>query len=112
SSSQTDGPMKAARTFIEGLAGEGNASRTASVSCDLYGSLALTGKGHGSDTAVILGLLGETPEGVDVDAVPGLLASVRETGRMRLGAGGPEIDFVPARDVDFRRKESLPGHPN
>ncbi|MFW5416662.1 L-serine ammonia-lyase [Nocardiopsis sp. CNT-189] len=112
SSSHTVGPMKAALTFVEGLTAEGKAPLTASVRCDLYGSLALTGKGHGSDTAVILGLLGETPEGVDVDAVPELLASVRETGRMRLGAGGPEIAFDPAHDVDFRRKESLPGHPN
>ena len=49
----------------------------------LFGSLGATGRGHGSDKAVILGLLGETPEGVDVEAIPGLLAAVRQSGRLR-----------------------------
>ncbi|TQN30563.1 L-serine dehydratase [Haloactinospora alba] len=111
SSSHTVGPMRAARTFVSRLAQEGLQQRTARVRAQLYGSLALTGKGHGSDTAIILGLLGETPEGVDVDAVPDLLAAVRDTGRLRLG-GGREVAFDPAEDIEFRRKEQLPGHPN
>ncbi|MEE2043444.1 L-serine ammonia-lyase [Nocardiopsis tropica] len=62
SSSHTVGPMKAARTFATGLREAGTADRTARVRAELYGSLALTGKGHGSDTAVVLGLMGHTPE--------------------------------------------------
>ncbi|CAM4163193.1 L-serine ammonia-lyase [Nocardiopsis rhodophaea] len=111
SSSHTVGPMKAARTFVTGLADTGLLDRVATVRAELYGSLALTGKGHGSDTAVILGLLGETPEDVDVDAVPELLSRVRTTRLLALG-GHREITFDPAVHVDFRRKESLPGHPN
>ncbi|MBB6173155.1 L-serine dehydratase [Nocardiopsis mwathae] len=111
SSSHTVGPMKAARTFVTGLADGGLLEDVATVRAELYGSLALTGKGHGSDTAVILGLLGETPEDVDVDAVPRLLEEVRTTERLSLG-GDREITFTPAEHVDFRRKESLPGHPN
>jgi L-serine dehydratase len=111
SSSHTVGPMRAARTFARGLADDGLLPRTARVRADLYGSLALTGKGHGSDRAVVLGLLGATPEGVDVDAVPGLLEEVRSSGRLDLG-GGHTVAFDPAVDVDLRRRESLPGHPN
>ncbi|GLU47642.1 L-serine ammonia-lyase [Nocardiopsis ansamitocini] len=111
SSSHTVGPMKAARTFTAGLRAEGLLERVVRVRAELYGSLALTGKGHGSDTAVILGLLGETPEGVDVDAVPRLLAEVTRRDGLALD-GTHEIGFSPKTDVDFRRKESLPGHPN
>ncbi len=111
SSSHTVGPMKAARTFVSGLRDTGLLTRVASVRAELYGSLALTGKGHGSDTAVILGLLGEAPEDVDVDSVPHLLGQVRDGGRLALG-GEREIGFDPAEQVEFRRRESLPGHPN
>ena len=113
SSSHTVGPMKAARTFTGRLREEGLLAATAHVRAELYGSLALTGKGHGSDTAVILGLMGHTPEHVDVDAVPGLVRSVREERTLELGGPeGPKVAFDPAVDVDFRRKESLPDHPN
>ncbi|MBB6120750.1 L-serine ammonia-lyase [Nocardiopsis algeriensis] len=113
SSSHTVGPMKAARTFAAGLREEGRIGAAARVRAELYGSLALTGKGHGSDRAVILGLMGHTPEHVDVDAVPALVDRVREERRLRLGGPeGPWVAFDPAEDVDFRRKESLPGHPN
>ncbi|WP_159943017.1 MULTISPECIES: L-serine ammonia-lyase [unclassified Nocardiopsis] len=111
SSSHTVGPMKAARTFVTGLGDR--LGRTARVRAELYGSLALTGKGHGSDTAVVLGLMGHTPEHVDVDAVPALLARVHEERTLSLGGpSGPTVAFDPAVDVDFRRKESLPDHPN
>src|SRR5690625_5282849 len=104
SSSHTVGPMRAARTFTVGLVEEDRAARTMHVRAELYGSLALTGKGHGSDTAVILGLLGHTPESVDVDAVPSLVAGVSAKRTLHLnGPGGPEVNFDPAVDVDFRR---------
>ncbi|MFL1377824.1 MULTISPECIES: L-serine ammonia-lyase [unclassified Nocardiopsis] len=113
SSSHTVGPMKAARTFVTRLRENGLLDEVAHVRAELYGSLALTGKGHGSDTAVVLGLLGHTPEGVDVDTVPALVDRVRTERSMALGGpDGPVVDFDPAVDVDFRRKESLPDHPN
>ena len=113
SSSHTVGPMRAARTFAAALAGSEQADRVRHVRAELYGSLAQTGKGHGSDTAVVLGLMGHTPEHVDVDAVPDLVERVREERRVCLGGPqGPEAGFDPAVDVDFRRKESLPDHPN
>ncbi|PSK92268.1 L-serine dehydratase [Murinocardiopsis flavida] len=111
SSSHTVGPMRAARTFVDGLRDSGVLPAVAGVRAELYGSLALTGKGHGSDTAVILGLLGETPEGVDIDSVPQLLGAVSDGLLLRLG-GEHDIRFDPAEHVDFRRKEHLPGHPN
>ena len=113
SSSHTVGPMRAARTFAAALAESEQAGRVRHVRAELYGSLAQTGKGHGSDTAVVLGLMGHTPEQVDVDTVPALVARAREERRVHLGGPqGPEAGFDPAVDVDFRRKESLPDHPN
>ena len=106
SSSHTVGPMRAARRFALGL-GEG----VSAVRCDLYGSLAATGKGHGTGDAIILGLLGEVPESVDVDAVPALLGRVGKERRLALPEGGA-IEFDPARDLDFHRLEPLPLHPN
>jgi len=113
SSSHTVGPMKAARTFVAGLREAGLDDGTARVRAELYGSLALTGKGHGSDTAVVLGLMGHTPEHVDVDAVPALVQGVRDEQALYLGGpDGPRVAFDPAVDVDFRRRENLPDHPN
>ncbi len=111
SSSHTVGPMKAARTFVLGLRDARLLPDVAGVRAELYGSLALTGKGHGSDTAVILGLLGELPEEVDVDTVPGVVQRVRDSGLLAL-AGEREVSFDPAEHIDFRRREYLPGHPN
>ncbi|MFZ5543998.1 MAG: serine dehydratase beta chain, partial [Pseudomonadota bacterium] len=73
SSSHTVGPMRAARMFALRLQHEGLLDRAARVQCQLYGSLGATGKGHGSDKAVLLGLMGHEPDAVDVDAVPLLL---------------------------------------
>jgi L-serine dehydratase len=111
SSSHTVGPMTAARMFATGLREDGVLPRVASVHVVLYGSLGLTGKGHGSDKAVLLGLEGETPAGVDVDAIPARLAAIRESGTVRL-LGQHEIRFDPAADLEFERKRSLPHHPN
>jgi len=111
SSSHTVGPMRAALRFTERLAEAGALSRTARVEAHLYGSLALTGKGHGSDKAVLLGLEGETPEAVDVDAVPARIERIRATGVLHL-RGGPEIAFTERDDLLFHRTESLPAHPS
>ncbi|MER6831764.1 L-serine ammonia-lyase [Streptosporangium sp. NPDC000563] len=111
SSSHTGGPMAAAHKFARGLHQDGLLEKTARVRAVLYGSLGLTGKGHGSDKAVLLGLSGEKPELVDVDAVEGRLAAMRESGTISL-YGSREIPFVIGEDLVFERKISLPGHPN
>src|SRR5918992_2244122 len=111
SSSHTGGPMAAAHRFARGLAADGLLPATASVQVILYGSLGLTGKGHGSDKAVILGLEGDKPELVDVDAVPARLAAVAERGAIRL-LGEHEVPFVVGEHLIFERKRSLPEHPN
>ena len=111
SSSHTVGPMTAACRFARGLAADGLLPRVASVHVVLYGSLGLTGKGHGSDKAVLLGLEGEQPSLVDVDSIPARLADIRERRRVRL-LGKHEIAFDPGADLEFERKRSLPAHPN
>jgi L-serine dehydratase len=111
SSSHTGGPMAAAHRFVRGLRTDGLLTQTASVHVILYGSLGLTGKGHGSDKAVILGLEGEKPELVDVDAVPARIAAVAERGTVRL-FGEHEVPFVVGEHLVFERKQTLPGHPN
>ncbi|GAA3414289.1 L-serine ammonia-lyase [Streptosporangium vulgare] len=111
SSSHTGGPMAAAHKFARGLHQDGLLEKTARVSAILYGSLGLTGKGHGSDKAVLLGLSGEKPELVDVDTVDERLAAMRESGTLSL-YGSREIPFVIGEDLVFERKVSLPGHPN
>ncbi|MFO1265708.1 MAG: L-serine ammonia-lyase [Rubrivivax sp.] len=111
SSSHTVGPMRAARLFALRLAHEGLLERTARVSVTLYGSLGATGKGHGSDKAVLLGLAGHEPDTVDVEAVPALLAAMRASGRIAL-LGRREIAFDEKRDLVFNRRETLPLHAN
>ncbi len=111
SSSHTVGPMRAAVLFGERLRDEGRLSQVARVRCELYGSLGATGRGHGSDTAVLLGLTGERPEECDPRLVQGRLTQIRTEGRLLL-LGEHEIDFDEAQDVVLNRTTSLPLHPN
>ncbi len=111
SSSHTVGPMRAACRFVRKLESDGLATRVVRLRCDLYGSLAATGKGHGTDRAVIVGFLGGEPETVDVDAMPGMVAGVRESGRLR-APWGTEVTFSEKRDLEFKRLKPLPLHPN
>jgi len=111
SSSHTVGPMRAARRFLDGLAADGATGGVAQVTVELFGSLGLTGKGHGSDVAVLLGLEGERPESVDVDAVPTRVATLRAEKRLRLD-GAHLIAFDPATQLVFHRRKVLPGHSN
>ncbi|HPA18549.1 MAG TPA: L-serine ammonia-lyase [Verrucomicrobiae bacterium] len=108
SSSHTVGPMRAARRFSEQLAG---VTALARIEAHLYGSLALAGKGHGTDRAVLLGLAGELPESVDIDAVPARIERIRATQRLHL-PDGREIAFDERHDLSFHRTGSLPAHPN
>jgi L-serine dehydratase len=110
SSSHTVGPMRAARMFALRLAHDGVAERTARVKAELYGSLGATGKGHGSDKAVLLGLAGHEPDRIDVEAVPALLQAMRSAQRITL-AEGPTLAFDERNDLIFHR-EALPFHAN
>ena len=109
SSSHTVGPMLAAARFTEEAHALGR--RVDRVRVDLFGSLALTGRGHATDTAVLLGLTGAKPDAVDPDEATELARRVRAAGRLPL-ADGHIIPFDPARDIVFRMGESLPDHPN
>ena len=111
SSSHTMGPMTAACRFVEGLRADGLLERTGRVEVDLYGSLALTGKGHATDRAILLGLSGERPDRIDPDAADRTIAMIRETGRLSL-AGSHAIDFDEAADLRFLQRERLPHHSN
>ncbi|MCX7659173.1 MAG: L-serine ammonia-lyase [Caldimonas manganoxidans] len=111
SSSHTVGPMRAARMFIERLRHEGRLDAVARVRCELYGSLGATGKGHGSDKAVLLGLAGHEPDTVDVDQVPSMLAAIRLERKLVLGGTHP-ITLDEAEDLVFLRRQSLPFHAN
>jgi L-serine dehydratase len=110
SSSHTVGPMRAARLFGLRLAHEGLLAEVARVQVLLYGSLGATGKGHGSDKAVLLGLAGHEPDTVDVEAIPGLLDGIR-AGELNL-VGQRAVAFDEAKDLVFKRRESLPFHAN
>ncbi|MEK8033295.1 L-serine ammonia-lyase [Ideonella sp. DXS29W] len=111
SSSHTVGPMRAARLFGLRLRSEGLLAQTARVRCWLYGSLGATGKGHGTDKAVLLGLAGHEPDTVDVDAVPTILDKIRGARRIAL-LGEHEVAFDEGEDLVFRRRETLPFHAN
>jgi len=111
SSSHTVGPMTAARMFALALRDDGRLEDVHRLQVILYGSLGLTGKGHGSDKAVLLGLEGELPATVDVDAIPRRLAAIAASGTIRL-LGEHEIPFALAGDLEFNRKKSLAEHPN
>ena len=111
SSSHTMGPMTAACTFVERLEADGLLDRVARIQVDLYGSLALTGKGHATDRAILLGLSGDRPDRIDPDAAEALVARIRETGRLAV-AGQSEIAFDEGRDLRFLQRERLPHHSN
>jgi L-serine dehydratase len=111
SSSHTVGPMRAAAAFVRTLAASGQARAGVRVRCTLYGSLAWTGKGHGTDKAVILGLVGQEPATVDPDEADLIVAGVGRTRMLPLG-GASTIYFDPETDIAFDLKTKPPGHPN
>ncbi|MFB9926461.1 L-serine ammonia-lyase [Amycolatopsis halotolerans] len=111
SSSHTVGPMRAAKTFVDGLVEDGVLETVARVQAELFGSLGATGFGHGSDKAVLLGLSGELPEAIDTDTVPAKVAAIRESGRLAVG-GTHSVVFTEDTDLTMHRRKSLPAHPN
>jgi len=110
SSSHTVGPMRAAALFANALKDGGQLAAVRRIRCELYGSLGATGKGHGSDKAVILGLEGEQPDLIDPGAIAPRLEQIRGEQSLRL-AGSHAIAFQEREDLLFKRK-ALPFHAN
>ncbi|HEX9172564.1 MAG TPA: serine dehydratase beta chain, partial [Telluria sp.] len=107
SSSHTVGPMRAARQFAQELEAGGHLARLAGVTIDLYGSLALTGKGHGTDRAMLLGLMGEQPETVNVDRIDACIAEIRTRGEIML-LGRHRLPFSEAQHLLLHKMRTLP----
>jgi L-serine dehydratase len=110
SSSHTVGPMRAAALFVQGLREQGLLERVRRVEVQLYGSLSATGIGHGSDNAVIMGLMGEWPDAIDPSQIGLRIATLRETDTLLLD-GRLSVPFLWARDMRLI-DENLPFHPN
>lgn len=111
SSSHTLGPWRAAQRFIKTLSDKNLLQQVQSVRVLLYGSLAKTGKGHGTDIAIQLGLCGEDPVTFDVNAIESRIADIASMKELLLG-GLHEVQFDPREDIEFLFSESLPFHPN
>src|SRR5437660_23833 len=111
SSSHTMGPWRAAQQFLAVARDRGEFDRIASIRVDLFGSLAKTGKGHGTDIAVLMGLTGEDPVTCDPSQIHPRVAAIRSARKLALG-GGREVPFDPVADLVFHRAEALPFHPN
>ncbi len=108
SSSHTVGPMRAARLFANLTAEKSDLNR---IVVELYGSLGHTGKGHGSDIAVLLGLQGEKPDEVDTDSIESKIKKINESETLIL-AGKKPVNFKLSSDLIFHRRKTLPGHAN
>lgn len=111
SSSHTVGPMKAAAAFVAQLQSNGLLHETQRLAVEVYGSLALTGEGHATFEAILLGLEGEQPDSVDLDSIPARLAAINNQAILPLSTDY-SIEFIVARDIVIRYAESLPKHPN
>ena len=111
SSSHTIGPMRAARAFVQGLIAKKIVAQTAKITVSLYGSLALTGKGHGSDKAILLGLAGYTPEGIPTREIEDIVSNIRKEQRIVLFKTH-SVSFDESRDMAFYYAKVLPRHAN
>jgi L-serine dehydratase len=111
SSSHTLGPWRAAQQFVQSLKEKGKLQEVSEIKVLLYGSLAKTGKGHGTDVAVQLGLSGEDPVSFAVEQIPSRINDISAMKKLILG-GLHEVEFDPREDIDFLITESLPFHPN
>ncbi|MGQ4584307.1 L-serine ammonia-lyase [Lysobacter sp. F60174L2] len=112
SSSHTVGPMRAAARFIERwLIDNGDLERTTRLRAEVFGSLALTGRGHGTDKAVLMGLEGHWPNLIDPDIIPEALERIRSSKRIKL-FGRHEIGFDEKHDLIMNKRQKLPFHTN
>ena len=103
SSSHTVGPMKAGKEFIDDLRAMGKLRDITKITVDVYGSLSLTGKGHHTDIAIIMGLAGNSPEHVDIDSIPGFIARVEETERLPVGMHCHTVEFPREGGMNFHK---------
>ncbi|MBP6120950.1 MULTISPECIES: L-serine ammonia-lyase [Providencia] len=111
SSSHTVGPMKAGKQFVDDLIKQNQLKATTRVAVDVYGSLSLTGKGHATDMAIIMGLAGNLPDTIDIDAIPAFMRNVEQTGKLQLAQGQHEVDFPAEGGMNFH-STNLPLHEN
>ncbi|MCW7551885.1 L-serine ammonia-lyase [Endozoicomonas gorgoniicola] len=111
SSSHTVGPMVAANRFLGELSDKQLLNQVDSIKIDLFGALAMTGSGHATDTAILLGLLGEQPDRLDPDKAPELLRTIKDSGQIHL-AGQHPVAFRQEQHLQFHFGQSLPAHPN
>ncbi|KAI9322977.1 serine dehydratase beta chain-domain-containing protein [Obelidium mucronatum] len=111
SSSHTVGPMRAARIFVKEASGHGLLDEINQLRVDLYGSLALTGVGHGTPGAILMGLEGESPELIDAKSIPTRLENIISTSVLNL-AGSKTISFDYKKHLVFHFSAALPQHPN
>ncbi len=111
SSSHTLGPWRAAERFVKEIMAAGQLQQVQAVQVKLYGSLAKTGKGHGTDIAVLMGLSGEDPVTFDTTQLNAKVEAIKSNRQLNLGATQP-VPFDPATDIEFLKKENLPFHPN
>ncbi|MDK6381590.1 L-serine ammonia-lyase [Citrobacter freundii] len=111
SSSHTVGPMNAGKSFIDLLVSSGELPKATHIVVDLYGSLSLTGKGHATDVAIMMGLAGNSPQNVNIDSIAGFTQEVTRTGRLPVAEGTHVVDFSPDENILFHT-ETLPRHEN
>ena len=112
SSSHTVGPMRAAARFVTRWLDEaGELDHVVRVRAEVFGSLALTGRGHGTDKALLLGLEGHQPNAIDPDIIPATLERIRAEKSLRL-AGGHAVAFEEKRDLVMNKRQKLPFHTN
>ena len=111
SSSHAVGPMIAGKRFADELVETGARPAVASLTCELFGSLALTGVGHGTPGSLLAGLEGDEPRTVDPDKPRGLMEEVAARGALALSGGAP-VPFDPEADLLWHRRKNLPAHPN
>ncbi len=111
SSSHTVGPMKAGKQFVDLLSEQGKLHEVTRIAVDVYGSLSLTGKGHHTDIAIIMGLAGESPDSVDIDSIPAFIKDVQQRERLLVAKGAHEVDFPREGGMVFR-SENLSLHEN
>ncbi|MEJ4044460.1 L-serine ammonia-lyase [Erwinia sp. SLM-02] len=111
SSSHTVGPMKAGKQFVDDLVASRQLSSVTRIAVDVYGSLSLTGKGHHTDIAIIMGLSGASPESVDIDSIPAFIRDVEDRQRLLLANGAHEVDFPREGGMVFR-SDNLSLHEN
>ena len=111
SSSHTVGPMRAAHRFLEQIRHSPRLAEISGIRCECYGSLAATGHGHGTDTAIMLGLLGEEPHTVEPRSIPGKIARLHQQETLSV-TEEKTVRFSPSRDLDLSHYQPLRLHPN